>query len=170
MRRRSASMSYAGSGRPSMDTSPPSGVTSASNSRSTVDLPQPDGPSNAVVRPDANVRSMPSTATPAPKRLVTFASRSSMGPQSSPACPMHPRGMNTEDGSNGVDTKIRALPSSLPPFLRVNLPPLVVVGFAAVVAVALERPVQRAPIDAQLLGGFLLVAAALGEDQLDVAA
>ena len=34
--------------------------------RSTVDLPQPDGPSSAVVLPDANVRSMPSTAARAP--------------------------------------------------------------------------------------------------------
>jgi hypothetical protein len=66
MRRRSASMSYDGSGRPSTAISPPSGFTSASSRRSTVDLPQPDGPSSAVVFPDANVRSMPSTAAPAP--------------------------------------------------------------------------------------------------------
>ena len=65
-RPRRASMSCADSARPSAVISPASGVTSATSNLSTVDLPQPEGPSSAVVRPDENVRSMPSTAAPAP--------------------------------------------------------------------------------------------------------
>src|SRR6185437_11377789 len=45
---------------------------------------------------------------------------------------------------------------------------IVVVG--GFLATAFERAVERAPIDPQFFGCFLLVARALGEDQLDVAA
>src|SRR6516164_9309197 len=96
--------------------------------RRSVDLPQPDGPSRAVVRPAGKVSEMRSMATPGPKRLVTSASSSSM---------------------SGA---------------------LVVVGVLGLVAPALERPVERAAVDAELLGGLLLVAGALGEHELDVAA
>ena len=51
---------------PSTSTAPVVGVTSPAISRSTVDLPDPLGPSRAVVRRGSNVRSVGASATRSP--------------------------------------------------------------------------------------------------------
>src|SRR5215471_19320717 len=167
-------MSWAGSGRPSTEIWPPSGATSPTSSRSTVDLPQPDGPSSAVVFPDANVRSMPSTAAPAPYRLITFESRSSiyiflnsLAPRSGERVGV--RGRRWHGPPHPAPSGSRPLPQGGEARESAPSPqPSLVVAFARFVAFAFEGAVQRASIDPELLGGALLVAAALLQHQLDV--
>jgi hypothetical protein len=55
-----------------MNTSPESGVSSPAMTRSSVDLPDPLGPSSAISDPLGTETETSSSATNSPKRLVTL--------------------------------------------------------------------------------------------------
>src|SRR4051812_2745678 len=57
--------------RPPIEMVPSVGSSRPASKRSTVDLPQPEGPSNTRNSPSATLRSRPSTAVVVPKRFVT---------------------------------------------------------------------------------------------------
>src|SRR5882672_10105401 len=57
--------------RPPIRTQPESGASRPATTRSSVDLPQPDGPSSTTNSPSRAVSERQSTATLSPKRLVT---------------------------------------------------------------------------------------------------
>src|ERR687893_97841 len=57
---------------PSMSTSPDEGCSSPATIRSSVVLPQPDGPSRTRYSPSSVVRSMPSTARTPPGNSLTM--------------------------------------------------------------------------------------------------
>src|SRR5436190_21054158 len=61
---------------PSMRISPPVAVSSPQIRRSSVDLPQPDGPTNTANSPSAISKSTPWITCVAPNALPTFASSS----------------------------------------------------------------------------------------------
>src|SRR5512138_2287948 len=58
-----------------MNIRPRSGVSRPATSRSSVDFPQPEGPSRTVNSPLAKVRSIPPTPTTPPHALCTFSRR-----------------------------------------------------------------------------------------------
>src|SRR3569623_1657668 len=62
---------------PSNDSVPPLMVSSPATSRSNVDLPQPEGPTNTMNSPDLMVRSTPRMTSTVPNDLRTFLSCSS---------------------------------------------------------------------------------------------
>src|SRR4051794_9566317 len=88
--------------RPSRRTDPADGGWSPATTRSSVDLPHPDGPRTASTWPASSVSETSSTATVAPNRTVTASSWSTSGHPADGADPRaHPLDEHDDRGGDG---------------------------------------------------------------------